>query len=135
MSTICLCLIVLINYEFPVWHKRSQRDAHGAGNGHSHYQLKKCRGAGIWLNTGPVQNRRSIDATHTCLFISCLCDNNGWRTQRFDDLKASPLLSSLCINISWIKIASSGHFHTDNNRESRGEGKCFFCLEAGLPLF
>lgn len=46
---------------------------------------------------GSVQNRHKIIKTlHVvcilCLFIGCLSDNNGWRTQRFDDLKASPSL-------------------------------------------
>lgn len=53
----------------------------------------------------------------------------------FDDLRASLLLSSLCININWINIASSSHFHIDNNREKRADGNSFFCLEFGPPLF
>lgn len=45
---------------------------------------------------GLVQNRHNaakiLHVATLCLFIGCLCDNNGWRTHRFDDLVASPSL-------------------------------------------
>ncbi len=117
-------LIVLVQYEFPVLYKRSGREEHRAGNssGHSRYQLEKYGGSGVWQNAGEVQNRRDmlLGRMHNNVCLSVVYATTMVGVHRgFDYLKALPLLSSLCVNISWINIEISGHFHTDNNRESR----------------